>query len=70
MEQMFPPCQAERISDPCVITDKEGVILLWYLLGLMSQSRQVCTPTAEMSRSDDLDNRTKSGNQWLLLKSI
>jgi hypothetical protein len=42
MEQAFKPSKAEKISDPCVITDKEGIILLWYLPGLLSRTGQVC----------------------------
>ena len=42
MEKMFHPCQREKIDDPCIIVDKEGVILLWYLPGMLSWSRQVC----------------------------
>jgi hypothetical protein len=41
----FPPCgQGELISDCCVVADADGIILLWYLPGLVSPKRQVHRP--------------------------
>jgi hypothetical protein len=39
--QMFPPAKKEMVVSPGVITDKNGLILLWYLLGLLSRRRRV-----------------------------
>lgn len=32
---------SERMTEPCVITDRSGYILLWYLPGLVSDPNQV-----------------------------
>ena len=38
----FPACGAHKlVADPCVVVDVNGVILLWYLPGLVSPKRQV-----------------------------
>lgn len=34
---------SERVTEPCVITDRSGYILVWYLLGLVSDPNQVRT---------------------------
>ena len=41
-KQKFPPCgQNELVSEGCVVADVNGVILMWYLPGLVSPRRQV-----------------------------
>jgi len=39
--RLFPPCTTELVSVPCVVVDSEGIILLWYLPGLLCGQRQV-----------------------------
>jgi len=39
--RLFPPPESELISEPCVVVDSKGRILLWYLPGLMGLKRQV-----------------------------
>jgi hypothetical protein len=39
--QLFPPGTMEMIAQPCVVVDSEGMILLWFLPGLLHRKRQV-----------------------------
>jgi len=39
--RLFPLCTTELVSVPCVVVDSEGIILLWYLPGLLCGQRQV-----------------------------
>jgi hypothetical protein len=41
MLRLFPPPESELISEPCVVVDSEGRILLWYLPSLLGLKRQV-----------------------------
>jgi hypothetical protein len=41
LRQMFPPTDGGMISTPGVIVDCNGVILLWYLPGLIGPRRRV-----------------------------
>ena len=57
LRERFPPAVPQHIVGPCVMVDSEGIILLWFLPGLMSLKRQVgrilkdCVPTD--SREED-----------------
>jgi hypothetical protein len=37
----YPPLNGVKISKPCIIIDKQGIIMLWYLPGILNDSRQV-----------------------------
>jgi hypothetical protein len=39
--RMFPPKNSEMIDRPCVIVDRDGKILLWYLPRLIGPGRRV-----------------------------
>ena len=39
--ELFPPGPTETVAEPCVVVDSEGVILLWFLPGLLNQKRKV-----------------------------
>jgi len=41
LRELFPPAEAEIMTSPTVIVDSEGIILVWFLPGLMSMNRQV-----------------------------
>jgi len=41
LRQMFPPGKTEKMCRPGVIVDSEGVILVWFLPGLLCSRRQV-----------------------------
>jgi len=38
---LFPPETTETIVEPCVVVDSEGIILLWFLPGLLHPKRKV-----------------------------
>ena len=46
--RMFPPGETELINSPCVIVDKNGKILLWYLPQVISPKRRVSKFANEM----------------------
>ena len=50
----FPPIgnMLGREDQPLVITDAEGTLLVWYLPGLISQTRQVCAPISPSMNTD------------------
>ena len=39
--EKYPPLNGVKISKPCIIVDKQGIIMLWYLPGILNDSRQV-----------------------------
>jgi hypothetical protein len=41
LRQLFPPAATETIAEPCVVTDAEGNILVWFLPGLLGNKKQV-----------------------------
>ena len=41
MARLFPPRESEKEYNPCVVVDLEGIILLWYLPGLLALKQQV-----------------------------
>jgi len=45
-KKLYPPCCAhpELICEACVVVDVEGIILMWYLPGLLSPKSQVSRP--------------------------
>ena len=47
MRRRYPPQNESAadlpISRPCIIVDMQGIILAWYLPGILKDSRQVCT---------------------------
>jgi hypothetical protein len=40
--ELFPPVVTETVVEPCVVVDSEGIILLWFLPGLLNVNRKVC----------------------------
>ena len=38
---LFPAGPKEFVSSPCVVGDKDGLLLTWYLPGVLSPKRQV-----------------------------
>lgn len=41
LRRLFPPGTTEMIAEPCVVVDSKGIILLWFLPGLLHRKRQV-----------------------------
>jgi len=41
LEKMFPPGDSQFEDQPCVIADWDGIVLVWYLPGLLSRERRV-----------------------------
>jgi hypothetical protein len=41
LNDLFPPAATVAIAEPCVIVDSDGIILLWFLPGLLNKKRQV-----------------------------
>jgi hypothetical protein len=39
--EKYPPLSGVKISKPCIIIDKQGIIMVWYLPGILNDSRQV-----------------------------
>ena len=39
--EKYPPLNGVKILKPCIIVDKQGIIMLWYLPGILNDSRQV-----------------------------
>jgi hypothetical protein len=40
LRKRYPPLGEVKVSRPCIITDAHGVILAWYLPGILIDSRQ------------------------------
>jgi len=47
LRRQYPPCgnlaAGNNISRPCIIVDRHGIILAWYLPGILTEARQVNT---------------------------
>jgi hypothetical protein len=41
LRELYSPRNGDRITKPCIVTDMHGVILVWYLPGILDDSRQV-----------------------------
>ena len=41
LKQQYKPLDEVTASVPCIVIDMQGIILVWYLLGILSDSRQV-----------------------------
>ena len=41
LRKRYPPLNGVEVSRPCIIVDMHGVILAWYLPGILKDSRQV-----------------------------
>ena len=41
MKEEFPPLDRVTMSGPCIIVDMQGIILTWYLPGVLEDFRQV-----------------------------
>ena len=39
--RLFPPGRRRKLAEPCVICDTDGIILMWFLPGLLDFQRQV-----------------------------
>jgi hypothetical protein len=39
--ESFPPCESTLLSAPTVICDRDGLVMAWYLPGILSPQRQV-----------------------------
>jgi hypothetical protein len=40
LKQRYPPLNGVTASIPCVVVDMQGIILTWYLPGILTDSRQ------------------------------
>ena len=41
LKQQYPPLNGVMASLSCIIVDMQGIILAWYLPGILTDSRQV-----------------------------
>lgn len=41
LKRRYAPLNGVTASMPCIVVDKEGIILAWYLPGILTSSRQV-----------------------------
>jgi hypothetical protein len=41
LRRRYPPLNGVRALIPCVIVDVQGIIVTWYLPGILSNTRQV-----------------------------
>jgi len=41
LRKRYPLLNGEMASTPCIIVDTQGIILSWYLPGILTSSRQV-----------------------------
>jgi len=41
LRKQYPPLNGEMASTLCIIVDTQGIILSWYLPGILTSSRQV-----------------------------
>lgn len=41
LNRMFPPGEMTNVSEPCLVVDCHGIILLWFLPGLLNWKRKV-----------------------------
>jgi hypothetical protein len=41
LKRQFPPLNGVMASMPCIIVDMQGIILAWYLPGILTDFRQV-----------------------------
>lgn len=41
LRRQYPPLEGVTASTSCIIVDRHGIILAWYLPGILSNSRQV-----------------------------
>ena len=41
LRRRYPPLNGITASKPCIVVDMQGIILTWYLPGILSNSRQV-----------------------------
>ena len=41
LKWQYPPLNGVTASLPCIIVDMQGIILAWYLSGILTNSRQV-----------------------------
>jgi hypothetical protein len=47
----FLQAEAQKLSEPCVIVDVHGYVLVWYLPRILSPSRTVSAASLLMSRT-------------------
>jgi hypothetical protein len=40
LKQRYPPLNGVTASKPCIVVDMQGIILTWYLPGILTDSRQ------------------------------
>jgi hypothetical protein len=41
LKREYPPLNKVKASKPCIVVDAHGIILAWYLPGILNDSRQV-----------------------------
>ena len=41
LKRRYPPLNGVTASMPCIVVDMQGIILTWYLPGILTGSRQV-----------------------------
>lgn len=69
LANLFPPLfqpPLPEMTKPCIIVDSCGVILLWYLPGILSQERQVGSLASAISVNTDCFFRLSSGMLWVI----
>jgi hypothetical protein len=54
LKRRYPPLNGDTASMPCTIVDMQGIIMAWYLPGILTDSRQVSL-FAQSNRSRNPD---------------
>jgi hypothetical protein len=74
LRRRYPPLNGVTASTPCIIVDMQGIILAWYLPGILTDSRQVSfVRRSNRSRKpDDIQNAMLEAREKLrpLLKML
>ncbi|KAN0139580.1 hypothetical protein V8E53_002609 [Lactarius tabidus] len=67
MRNQYPPEETSAaevpISSPCIIVDMQGIILAWYLPGILKSSQQ-SEMMAAMEKLHPLLHQHQSGAHW------
>ncbi|KAH9983365.1 hypothetical protein BJV77DRAFT_966873 [Russula vinacea] len=64
MKRLYPPLNEVIVSEPCIIVDMHGIIMAWYLPGILKDSRQehLFTLSDHCSKNDNPSERHDSSN--------
>ena len=73
LRRRFPPLkEVKSLTAPCILVDRHGIILAWYLPGILSDYRQVAIPfpLSDLSGISDASQNTMLEAQKKLRPSL